>query len=248
MAFRCRQLGELGSIDRERVRVLGLGLLPVRRRGERQQAAVRLHAQAARKRDLREPGPDRTGAGQPDRAARSLVHLTNNVHVTGNLQLQQSSGVRLVGATIDGNLQLNQLSGGVDPSSPGINLICGNTIRGNVQVLNGGASAPANIGGGAGCGNTIGGNLQLLGNAATGNTISGNSINGNLQVQNNTGGDSVSGNIVGGHIQVQNNAGANTVTGNTSDGNLQCQGNGSVTGSGNLAHGNIQGQCTGTKF
>src|SRR5262249_22446309 len=123
--------------------------------------------------------------------------LTNNVHVTGNLQLQQSSGVRLMGATIDGNLQLNQLSGGVDPSSPGINVICGNTIKGNLQVLNGGASAPTNIGG-AGCGNTIGGNLQLQGNAAPGNTISGNTISGNLQVQNNaSGGTSVTSNSVG---------------------------------------------------
>ncbi len=175
--------------------------------------------------------------------------LTNNVHVTGNLQLQQSSGIRLVGATIDGNLQLNQLSGGVVPSSPDINVICGNTIKGNLQVLNGGASAATNIGGGAGCGNTIGGNLQLQGNDAAGNTISGNTINGNLQVLNNTGGGTtVSGNIVGGHIQIQNNAGASTVTGNTANGNLQCQGNGSVTGSGNLAHGNIQGQCTGTRF
>jgi hypothetical protein len=68
-------------------------------------------------------------------------------------------------------------------------------------------------------------------------------------VQNNTGGgNNVTGNNVGGNVQIQNNAGANTVTGNTANVNILCQGNGSVTGSANLAHGNILGQCTGTKF
>ena len=155
--------------------------------------------------------------------------LTNNVHVTGNLQLQGSTGVRIVGAEIDGNLQANNTSGAADPSSLGLNQICGTTVKGNVQVQGSSATAPWKIGDGAGC--------------------AGNTISGNLQVQNNAATMTVSNNTVGGNLQFQNNASTtNTVSGNKANGNLQCQGNGGVSGSGNLVHGNVQGQCTGTKF
>src|SRR5262249_3944577 len=81
--------------------------------------------------------------------------LTNNVHVTGNLTLQSSVGVRIVGAEIDGNLRAAGTSGATDPSSPSLNLICGTTVKGNLQVSGSSASAPWTIGDGADCvGNT----------------------------------------------------------------------------------------------
>jgi polyvinyl alcohol dehydrogenase (cytochrome) len=161
--------------------------------------------------------------------AGAWCDLTNNVHVTGNLQLQGSTGVRIEGAEIDGNLQANGTSRTADPSSPGINVICGTTVKGNLQVWQSSASAPWTIGDGAGCaGNTISHNLQVQENAAA-MTVSNNTVGGNLQFLNNT-------------------SNTNTVAGNTSNGNLLCQGNGAVSGSGNHAHGNVQGQCTGTRF
>ncbi len=134
--------------------------------------------------------------------------LTNNVTVTGNLQLKQSSGVRIVGATVGGNLEADGVSGATDPSSPGLDVICGSTIKGNLQVHDSGVDAPWSIGGGAGCGNTVSGNLQFRKNAATGNVVSGNTVSGNLQ----------------------------------------CRDNGAVAGADNMVHGNVLGQCTGSKF
>ncbi len=161
--------------------------------------------------------------------AGAWCDLTNNVHVTGNLKLNGSTGVRIEGAEIDGNLQANGTTGTTDPSSPGINLICGTTVKGNLQVQGSPASAPWTIGDGAGCAaNTISGNLQVQRNAAA-MTVSGNTVGGNLQFQNNT-------------------STTNTVSGNTANGNLLCQGNGGVSGSGNRAGGNVEGQCTGISF
>jgi hypothetical protein len=133
--------------------------------------------------------------------------LTNNVTVTGNLQLKQSAGVRIVGATVGGNLEADRVAGASDPSSPGLDVICGTTIMGNLQVHDSSVDAPwsiggGSIGGGAGCGNTVSGNLQFRKNAATGNVVSGNSVAGNLQCRDN-GAVTGSGNVVGGSISGQ---------------------------------------------
>lgn len=135
--------------------------------------------------------------------AGAWCDLTNNVRVTGNLILQRSTGVRIVGAEIDGNLLATGTSAAADPSSPGVNLICGTTVKGNLQILGSSASAPWAIGDQADCaGNTISGNLQFLDNSATTNTVSGNTANGNLQCQRN-GGVTGTGNRARGKVQGQ---------------------------------------------
>jgi polyvinyl alcohol dehydrogenase (cytochrome) len=161
--------------------------------------------------------------------AGAWCDLTNNVHVTGNLTLAGSTGARIVGAEIDGNLVATGTSGAADPSSPGADLICGTTVKGNLRVQGSSASAPWTIGDDASCaGNTVSGNLQVEANAAP-VTLSNNTVGGNLQFQDNS-------------------ATTNTVSENTANGNVRCQGNGGVSGTGNQAHGKVQGQCAGTSF
>jgi hypothetical protein len=122
------------------------------------------------------------------------------VNVNGNLQLQQSSGVRLADVKIKGNVEGNNVGDAADLMSSGANVICNTTIGGNLQVQNSSSSAPWRLGG---CGpNSVGGNLQFQNNAGTGNTIWRTTVKGNLQCQGNhdvTGG----GNTVGGNRQGQ---------------------------------------------
>jgi hypothetical protein len=108
------------------------------------------------------------------------LSLTNTV-VTGNVQLQGGGSFSIgPSATIDGNLQIQNL-----PAGGAGNQVCDSHITGNLQYQNSGT--PVEIGSGLPTcmGNTIGGNLEFHNNDAQG-LISDNSITGNLQCHNDT--------------------------------------------------------------
>ncbi len=104
-----------------------------------------------------------------------------NVTVNGNVQLQ-GGGAFSIGpsATIDGNLQIQNL-----PAGGAENQVCDSHITGDVQYQN--SDTPVEIGSASSTclGNTIGGNLQFHNNDAQG-LISDNSITGNLQCHSDT--------------------------------------------------------------
>jgi hypothetical protein len=105
--------------------------------------------------------------------------------VKGNVRLQQGSGIRIVGATIAGNLQSDGTAAAADPLGTSENVVCESTIAGNLTVTGSSADSPWTIGG---CGgNAIGGNLRFDGNASTFNTISNNDVQGNLTCSANGG-------------------------------------------------------------
>jgi len=112
----------------------------------------------------------------------------NGGSVAGNVQGQGASGLTLTpdssgnGTHVGGNVQIQGATG-----NP--NVICGATIGGNLQVLNG--SAPAWIGkvGSCGSGNTVNGNALVLNNRVSGQpaaAIVGNTMHGILLCQNNS--------------------------------------------------------------
>ena len=114
-----------------------------------------------------------------------------------NVRVQQGSGIRIVGSTIGGNLQADGTAGAADPLGSGENVVCGNTIAGNLTVTGSTADSPWTIGD---CGgNSIAGNLRFDGNASTHNTISNNTVHGSLACSAN-GGVSGSGNKAQGRL------------------------------------------------
>ena len=140
--------------------------------------------------------------------------------VDGNVTISGASASSLVGATIGGNLQIQQLSAGQPQSA-----VCGTTIKGNLQVQNDGSP------------------IEIGGNNA--NACAGNTVGNNLQAQNNYAALSIDYNNVGGNLQVNNNTAATDVSGNTVAHNLQCQNNTpAVTHIAlNMVQGQAQGQC-----
>lgn len=113
-------------------------------------------------------------------------------HVKGNVAVQGNGSLTANGATIDGNLQIQNDSGA--------NTICGTTVGGNLQVHNN--SGTTSIG--VGCpSNSVGGNLEVHNN--TGQvTVSNTAVGGNLDCHSDspaastgTGGDTVGGKTTG---------------------------------------------------
>jgi hypothetical protein len=144
------------------------------------------------------------------------LQLTN-VTVSGNVQIQQGDATFSLGpsATIDGNLQIQNI-----PSGTAQNQVCDTQILGNLQYQNDGTAVQIGSASPTCTGNTIGGNLQVQNNTAD-TTIDDNTVKGNLQVNGDSGTTDVSANAVGGNLQCQNNNpsptstyGSNTVKGN----------------------------------
>jgi hypothetical protein len=144
----------------------------------------------------------------------------SNGAVAGNLHVQ-GGGALSIGprATVDGNLQIQNV-----PASAGPSQVCGATVKGNLSAQDNAAAVQ-------------------IGSSSPG--CQGNTISGNLQVQDNSGATTIYGNTVSGNVEDQSNTGATQVINNTVSGNLVCQGNTSITGSGNTANGQKQGQCAG---
>ena len=140
--------------------------------------------------------------------------------VGGSVTITGSSAFSLDGATIGGNLQIQQLSAGQPRGA-----VCGSVIGGNLIVQNNGS--PIEIG------------------ANDTNACAGNTVSGNLQAQNNYAALSIDYNNVGGNLQVNNDTAATDVSGNTVANNLQCQSNTpTVTHVAlNTVQGQAQGQC-----
>lgn len=148
--------------------------------------------------------------------------------IQGNVQTQGTAPVSLDGATIGGNLQLQQGDGPVTLST--------DSIHGNLQVQQLAASAVLDTI----CGSSITSNLTWqnnrsqveIGVAAPPGGCTPNAVGGNVQIQSN---------------QVAAPAThAATLYGNTVSGNLQCQGDvPAATSSGDIVRGKIQGECTG---
>jgi hypothetical protein len=140
--------------------------------------------------------------------------------VDGNVTISGTSAFSLDGATIGGNLQIQQLSAGQPQSA-----VCGTMINGDLQVQN--DRSPIEIG------------------ANNANACAGNTVGNNLQAQNNYAALSIDYNNVGGNLQVNNNTAATDVSGNTVAHNLQCQSNiPAVTHVAlNMVQGRTQGQC-----
>ena len=105
------------------------------------------------------------------------------VHVNGDLLLQGSTGVRIAGSTIAGDVQVVNTSAASDAMSSGANVICNTAVAGNLHVQNSGPASPWRFGR---CGPTfVGGNLLFQQNAGTGNTIANTTVSGNLECQGN---------------------------------------------------------------
>jgi hypothetical protein len=128
--------------------------------------------------------------------------------------------ISIDGATIGGNLHIQQLSASQPPGA-----VWGTVIKGNLTVQNNGS--PIEIG---------------TNNA---NACAGNMVGGNLQAGNNYAALWIDDNNVGGNLQVNNDTAATDVSGNTVADNLQCQTNTpAVTYAAlNMMQGQAQGQC-----
>jgi hypothetical protein len=142
----------------------------------------------------------------------------NNLTISGN------SAFSLEGATIGGNLQIQQLSAGQPQST-----VCGSVINSNLTAQYN--ASPIQIG------------------ATNATACAGNMVGGNLTAQNNYAALLIDYNAVRGNLQVNNNTAATDVSGNTVINNLQCQNN--TAGVTNVAlntvvQGQAQGQCAST--
>jgi phage tail protein X len=138
--------------------------------------------------------------------------------VGGNVTMQGGLAVvQLSGATIKGNVNLQNLSATTAQSS-----ICGLTVTGNFDLQN------------------SGGPMQI-GSATP--ACPGNSVDGNMTIQNNTAAISAVNNQMTGNLTVQGNTGTVQVIGNNVGKNLDCSNDTSISGSGNTAR-QKQGQCT----
>jgi hypothetical protein len=148
----------------------------------------------------------------------SLI-LEPGAQVKGNVQISQASTVTLAHALIGGNLQIQNLAGGLAQGT-----VCGVQVNGNLQVQNNASSME------------IGGTTQQ-------NCI-GNTVGGNLQVQNNTAAVSIDYNTIAGALHIDNDSATTDVSGNSVGKDLECQNDNSVTYvAPNMVSGQAQGQC-----
>ena len=176
--------------------------------------------------------------------AGGICTINSSDTILGDVQVQNGGALADFGASIGGNLQLNnpawidlgrggsvggdlQVTGTTSktpangqPGSPNdgstANDLCNTTVHGNVTVQGSGSAAPFDIGAGPDCGFplTIGGNLTVQNNAAS--DLVGPAANG-------------SGNSVKGNITVQNNTGGGQIEDNSStNGNCQLHGDNPV--------------------
>ena len=54
----------------------------------------------------------------------------------GALELDHTSGARILGVTVYGDLEAKNAKGTADPLSSGSNVICNTTVHGNLEVRN----------------------------------------------------------------------------------------------------------------
>jgi hypothetical protein len=138
--------------------------------------------------------------------------------VTGNVQINGDGKFTIgPGAIIKGNLQIQNLAGGLAQ-----NQICDSMVLGDLQFQNNGTAVE------------IGSALPAC---------AGNIVGGNLEVNNNTGSTAISDDIVVGNLQDHNNTAATRVFNNFVEHNLECQNNPAISGGGNSAK-QKQGQCS----
>lgn len=152
----------------------------------------------------------------------SGVVVTGNVTVAQGGTLGAGGGASIAGnltainadwiviaeeLSVGGNVQIQGLTGAIPSPAAGRNLLCGMTVRGNVEVDNTAAAA----------------GQVLIGNSIECKDAPGSlgSIGGNVLVQGNAAEVDVTGSIIGGNLQVQNNSGGNFVGNNTAKGNIQ---------------------------
>jgi phospholipase C len=152
----------------------------------------------------------------------------------GNVTVSDGQSCTIVNGTVDGSVQVKG----------GHLVLSGTTVRGNVEIHNGGTFSIDPM-------TTIVGNLEIhnLPASSAGNELCGVSVQQNLEVHNNDsaiqiGSSSpVCANTIGGDLDVHNNDGATAIVDNTVGGNLQCHSNSSIVGGGNTAS-RKQGQCS----
>jgi len=155
--------------------------------------------------------------------------------IGGDLQADNAAGIRVGGGgSIGGNLQIHGLTGG--PNS-----LCDTTVGGNVEVHDGAAGSPIDIGDLGAClgapGLAVAGNLEVHHNAAN-LTVGGNTVKGHLEVNGNAGEVTVNGNATGGDIKLTDNhvGVGGTLLGNSAGGNCELQHNSpTIEGSANSA-------------
>jgi hypothetical protein len=175
--------------------------------------------------------------GNVQQSGGTLEMITSTIN--GNLQISGGMFTVTSGSSIKGNLQIQGI-----PAGPATNQVCGSTIDGNLQFQNNGAAVLIGASAPASCaGNTIQGNLQIENDTAAVSAV-GNTVDGNLTVQSNSGATIVDGNTVKGNLQDESNTAPTNVFSDIVGGNLQCQNNTSITGGGDTAKGNMQGQCS----
>lgn len=159
-------------------------------------------------------------------ASPGSITLGQMSKVGGNVLVSGAGGFDLgPGATISGNLQIQNVPAGQSPD-----LVCGMTVKGNL-ILQSDAS-PVVVGN-----NPVGINPP---------TCQGNTVSGNLQANNNSGGLSIDDNKVAGNLTANSNTHiAIDVSGNTISGNLSCLSNTPLPMhvAKNMVAGHAQGQC-----
>jgi hypothetical protein len=147
------------------------------------------------------------------------VVLRQNAQAGGNVNVSGVSTFSVNGASVGGNLQIQQLSAGQPPV-----VVSETAIKGNLIVQN------------------VGSPIEIGGN----NTNLGNAVGHNLQAGNNYAALSIDYNDVGGNLQVNNDTAATDVSGNTVTQNLQCQNNTPAVTyvvPNMVVQGQAQGQC-----
>ena len=148
------------------------------------------------------------------------------VTVTGNVEVEGALVARDSGAgtptTIDGNVQ-------GDPAQI-VQIIEGTVVEGSVQIK--GTASPPFVGNfNVLCGSTIRGDLQfedngrfiLIGAGLCAGFGGGSTVDGNVQIEKNTGGATIAGNTIGGDLQCKDNMPAAIDSGQVSiGGNDEC--------------------------
>jgi hypothetical protein len=163
--------------------------------------------------------------------------------VEGSVQSERlQREVRVVSATVRGSIHIK----GMRPSAAAAifrNNILGDVIfEENAGTTTVGEGVPAD-----GCPgeerNLIHGSIKLLKNSSEQALVC-NRVFGNLQGEENSGALRVERNSVGQNVQLYKNTGITTVILNSVGANLQCYENAVIAGTGNVARGNKEGQCS----
>jgi YVTN family beta-propeller protein len=142
----------------------------------------------------------------------------NGSAVGGNLTVN-GGGTYTLGptATVGGNLQIQNI-----PPGSANNSVCGATVYGNMLLNNDGTAVQIGSTAPLFCaGNTVGGNLEAVDNSNS-TLMFDNSVGGNMSVLDNTGPVDVVGNIVRGNLLCQNNPKL-VMGGNTAGGHITGQ-------------------------